>query len=93
LEFCFTCCSTEVNWTSCWVNCVESIGEVGSWYLSCVVSSVRNELKSSPNFALSLVAWLAPAGTGVVVGLIVGMADLARGCSPSPEQSPCRRFS
>src|SRR5437870_2616927 len=36
------CCSTWLYITSCWVKALESIGLVGSWFLSWVVSRVRN---------------------------------------------------
>src|SRR5215472_16189790 len=48
------CCSTPLNSTSCWVNWLVSIGEVGSWFLSCVVSSVRNVLMFEPSIDMSL---------------------------------------
>ena len=55
--FCLICCSTLVNCTSWVVNCVESIGDSGSWYLSCWVSSFRNESKffAKPVMSLSAV--------------------------------------
>src|ERR1700681_4398666 len=40
-----SCCSTWANATSCWVNWLVSSGLVGSWFLSCVVSSVRKVWK------------------------------------------------
>src|SRR5579872_3349319 len=82
------CCSTSLNETSCCVNALVSIGEVGSWFLSCVVSSVRKVLRFEPSSDASLelvepvlvllVAWLdgvgvAAAATGVV---IMGSSDL-----------------
>ncbi len=42
-------CSTWLNWTSCEVNWLVSSGAVGSWFWSCVVSSVRNVLKLLPS--------------------------------------------
>ena len=35
------CCSTWLYITSCWVKVIGSIGLVGSWFFSCVVSRVR----------------------------------------------------
>src|SRR5580700_6778723 len=40
-----SCCSTWANSTNCWVNWLVSSGLVGSWFLSCVVSSVRKVVK------------------------------------------------
>src|SRR5260221_9850040 len=40
-----SCCSTEANCTSCAVNWLVSSGSSGFWFLSCVVSSVRNVSK------------------------------------------------
>ena len=39
LVFMLTCCSTDANSTSCWVNWVVSSGDSGSWFCSCVVRS------------------------------------------------------
>src|ERR1700748_2339065 len=39
------CCSTWLYSTSCWVKVLESIGLVGSWFLSWLVSKVRKVLK------------------------------------------------
>src|SRR6202046_4447117 len=44
-EFMLTCCSTDANSTSCWVNWLVSSGLSGSWFCNCVVSSVRKVLK------------------------------------------------
>src|SRR6476469_7942565 len=44
-SFDFICCSTCANCTSCWVNWLVSSGSSGFWFLSCVVSSVRNVWK------------------------------------------------
>src|SRR5713226_2641047 len=77
------CCSTLLNSTSCCVNWLVSSGEVGSWFLSCVVSSVRNVLRFVDNSAGSLglvdpelvvaVAALAAAAVLVAIGeLIMG---------------------
>src|SRR4051812_10115382 len=44
-SFCFNCCSTPANCTSCWVNWLVSSGESGFWFCSCVVSSVRKVWK------------------------------------------------
>src|SRR5262249_41760374 len=44
-EFMAICCSTCANCTSCWVNWLVSSGSSGFWFLSCVVSSVRNVSK------------------------------------------------
>src|SRR4051794_22847469 len=65
------CCSTPVNATSCCVNCVESIGDSGSWFLSCVVSSVRKLLKS-PESLLIASDVLAPEVLGVGAVVLVG---------------------
>src|SRR5690606_24982254 len=43
----FSCCSTPVNCTSCWVNWLVSSGSSGFWFLSCVVSSCRKVSKLS----------------------------------------------
>src|ERR1700691_4159744 len=77
-----TCCCTEVNSTSCWVNSSVSIGSSGSWFCNCVVNSVRNELKLSassaspvlPVLLLLLVLLLVLAAlSAVVVGEVVGL--------------------
>src|SRR3954468_1368059 len=71
------CCSTPVNATSCCVNCVESIGDSGSWFLSCVVSSVKKLLKSPDSFLIASVV-LAPE-LGVVAAVLVGTTlDMVR---------------
>src|SRR6195952_2615361 len=44
-ELVLSCCSTEANCTSCWVNWFVSRGESGSWFCNCVVSSVRKVWK------------------------------------------------
>src|SRR5579872_6980515 len=41
-------CSTWLKLTSCCVNWLVSSGDSGSWFLSCVVSNVRNVWKSLP---------------------------------------------
>src|ERR1051326_1272786 len=69
------CCSTALNSTSCWVNWLVSIGDVGSWFLSCVVSSVRNVLRFDPSSDASpeLVLLVAGEAVGVVVAATVGV--------------------
>src|SRR5215469_1080227 len=73
------CCSTWLYSTSCWVNWLESIGLVGSWFLSWVVSKVRKVWKLPDSWLnasllvvvpLTLVAPVVP-GVGVVVGVVV----------------------
>src|SRR5580692_6334334 len=39
------CCSTEENCTSSLVNWLESIGDDGSWFCSCVISNDRKSEK------------------------------------------------
>jgi hypothetical protein len=45
VSFVLSCCSTEANWTSCWVNWLVSSGSSGLWFWSCVVSRLRNWVK------------------------------------------------
>ena len=52
-SFCFICCSTCANCTSCAVNWLVSSGSSGFWFLSCVVSSVRNVVKLPASVPLS----------------------------------------
>src|SRR5579872_3691178 len=82
------CCSTWLYSTSCWVNWLESIGLVGSWFLSCVVSSVRNVWKLPDSWLKALLLVVLPlalvavpelpvvlvVGGGVVVGVVVAVA-------------------
>src|SRR5258708_16671320 len=49
LSLVLICCSTWLYITSCWVNWLESIGLVGSWFLSWVVNSVRKVEKLPDN--------------------------------------------
>src|SRR6185437_1239146 len=71
-----SCCSTPVICTSCWVNWLESSGEVGSWFFSCVVSSVRKVLKLSARLAMPwLVASAAEAGVAVAGAVTVILAS------------------
>src|SRR6201986_3372389 len=56
------CCSTWLNETSCWVNWFVSSGDSGSWFCSCVVSSVRKVLK----FCVRPVAAFAVEPDGLV---------------------------
>src|SRR5262249_3660037 len=61
LAFMLCNCSNEVNWASCCVNCVLSIGEKGFW---CSNWATRSFIKVS--FGLSFVVpWAAP-GDAVV---------------------------
>src|SRR4051812_48667100 len=53
--FCFTCCSTCANDTSCWVNWLVSSGSSGFWFFNCVVSSCRNVSK------LPAMVWVSTA--------------------------------
>jgi hypothetical protein len=58
-----SCCSTLVICTSCWVNWLPSMGESGSWFFSCVVSSVRNISKfSASRVRLLSTFWPTAAG-------------------------------
>src|SRR6185369_7777440 len=70
------CCATPVICTSCWVNWLESSGDSGSWFFSCVVSSARKVLKfdarsARPSAVLSLLAGAAAAAVGVVAGAVL----------------------
>ena len=91
------CCSTSLNETSCCVNVLVSIGDSGSWFWSCVVSSVRNVLKFDvklralllPLLVDPLVAVLAVIG-GKVTGGRLGGAD-AHGAYTSMSSAPSWR--
>src|SRR5580692_3065409 len=70
------CCSTWLNSTNCWVNWLESIGLVGSWFLSWVVSSVRKVLKLPDRLAIAsgveVVPLVLAAAAGVdVMGVVM----------------------
>src|SRR5215472_14276293 len=70
------CCSTWLNDTSSWVNWFVSVGASGSWFLSCVVSSVRNVSKfcvklSTPVGSVPFAVVLVPSG-GVGGGEVTG---------------------
>src|SRR5215469_16701980 len=54
------CCSTWLYSTSCWVNWLESIGLVGSWFLSWVVSKVRNVWKLPDSWLNALLLVVLP---------------------------------
>ena len=95
--FCLICCSTCANCTSCWVNWLVSSGSSGFWFLSCVVSSVRNVWKLPASVLLSTAPLTAFAGRGVDRRLDarggvgddrghVGFLDVRRGC-----RCRCRR--
>jgi len=74
-------CSTWLNETSCWVNWLVSSGESGSWFLSCVVSSVRKVLKSVPNPVVDVGA----AGVGFAAALaarVEAMDGVVMACAP-----------
>src|ERR1700755_3259374 len=49
------CCSTWLYITSCWVNWLESIGLVGSWFFSWGVSSVRKVEKLPDSWLIASV--------------------------------------
>src|SRR5580704_349570 len=73
-----TCCSTDANSTSCWVNWLVSSGLSGSWFCSCVVSSVRKVLKlpasscdpTTPAACAVLVVDVVVVGVAVVVVMV-----------------------
>src|SRR5579863_5377447 len=77
------CCSTWLYSTSCWVNSLESIGLVGSWFLSWVVSSVRKVWKLPDSWLKASLPVVVPlalvavvpvvAVVGVVAGVVVGV--------------------
>src|SRR5579859_485224 len=66
LSLVLICCSTWLYITSCWVNWLESIGLVGSWFFSCVVSKVRKVEKLLDRSAIAF-GWL------VLVVLVAGV--------------------
>ncbi len=84
------CCSTSLNSTSWLVNWLLSIGLSGSWFCSCVVSSVRKVLKFCVKLSAPLaVAPLALAplpllDVGVVVGVVALLTGVVMG-SPSSD--------
>ncbi len=61
--------------TSCWVKVLESIGLVGSWFLSWLVSRVRNVLKfpDSCDIASELAALPEVAAAGFWLVLVTGV--------------------
>src|SRR5215510_15285983 len=61
LAFMLCNCSKEVNWASCCVNCVLSIGERGFWCSNC---ATRSFIKVS--FGFSFMMPLAAPGDAVV---------------------------
>src|SRR5580704_6629743 len=73
-----TCCSTDANSTSCWVNWLVSSGLSGSWFCNCVVSSVRKVLKlpasscdpTTPAACAVLVVDVVVVGVAVVVVMV-----------------------
>src|SRR6478609_10585770 len=56
------CCSTWLYITSCWVKALESIGLVGSWFLSWVVSRVRKVEKFPDSCFIELDVSVVVAG-------------------------------
>src|SRR5579883_1576977 len=61
------CCSTWLYITSCWVKALESIGLVGSWFLSWVVSRVR-KVEKLPDSCFIASGVLLLLLLGVVLG-------------------------
>src|ERR1700759_365208 len=74
LSLVLICCSTWLYITSCWVKVLESIGLVGSWFLSWVVSSVRKVEKLPDSWLIeSVVADAAVVAAGVEVAEVTVM--------------------
>src|SRR5262249_39890549 len=96
-EFMAICCSTCANCTSCWVNWLVSSGSSGFWFLSCVVSSVRNvskfcEIVFSPIAAVAAVAVLAVGLATVAEVMVMGdslHADVETGAESEPAAVGC----
>src|ERR1700744_4127436 len=69
------CCSTWLYSTSCWGKVLESIGLVGSWFFSCVVSRVRKVEKLPDSWFSALAPVVVPlvlvVGVVGVVGVVV----------------------
>src|ERR1700742_417284 len=74
------CCSTWLYITSCWVNWLESIGLVGSWFFNCVVSKVRKvEKLLDRSFIASGCVLVAVAGVEAA-GVTVMALSFRPGC-------------
>ena len=71
------CSATAVNCTSWLVKVLASIGLVGSWFFSCVVSSDRKSLKLPANCVSVLVAETAVAALAVVDIVLAAVAELS----------------
>src|SRR3954453_4036921 len=68
-SFCFICCSTPANCTSCAVNWLVSSGSSGFWCCSWVVSSVRKVWKLLAMLAVAFEAvWLELLAPLLVAG-------------------------
>src|SRR3546814_4359208 len=84
----FTDCSTWLNWTSCVVNWVASIGDSGSWCCNWVVSSSRKRSKSPAIDPLPGVAVGVAAGAVFEAGAAGGDTVVI---FPSPRRADRRR--
>ena len=64
-----SCCSTQANWTSCWVNWLVSSGSSGFWFCSWVVSIGRKvwKLPAMPVFEAHGAFSMSRRGKGLVV--------------------------
>src|ERR1700742_4842799 len=82
LSLVLICCSTWLYITSCWVNSLESIGLVGSWFFSWVVSKVRKVEKLLDRSAIAS-GWLVLVVLAVVAGVdVAGVTVMALSFRP-----------